>query len=158
MPVKLRYSMRPQTFPCETLRPFFFSPQKQKLKTRTKPKMTDIKLAPREYQDFAAFWLARRGGGILGDEVGLGKSFSFSLTCQTLKAQRVLLIVPKRLKPQWATELQRYEPGEVIVRDLDTYIIVEVYNPTLTRVYYLAHYEQFQFDADNKTPKAITES
>lgn len=117
-----------------------------------------MKLQPRKYQDFAAFWLARRGGGILGDEVGLGKSLSFSLTCQLLKAQRVLLIVPKRLKLQWASELQKYEAGQVHVHDLGTCLEVQVYNPILIRTYILAHYEQFQFDTDDKIPKPIAQS
>ncbi len=115
-------------------------------------------LQPRRYQDFAAYWLARRGGGILGDEVGLGKTFTASLACQILKAKKVLIIAPKRLLLQWAQELQKYEAGQVHVHDLGTHFEVEVYNPSLVRTYVLTNYEKFQFENGSKTPKASAQS
>ena len=102
---------------------------------------------PRKYQWAGAYFLARREGALLGDEVGLGKTATAILACIEIKAGAVLLIVPLRHKAFWVQEIIKVE--QAMSRMPITITTEEtVYGPLVRvgahRVYTLAHYEQFR--------------
>ena len=111
----------------------------------------------KKYQHFGAAYLALRNGAILGDEAGLGKTFTAISAVQTIKATEVLIVCPLSLKYWWAQEIEASEVGTVTIQQNPAgvgYWVVEVADPArgskLIRRYTLAHYEQFQ---DGKTTK-----
>ncbi|MEM1941220.1 MAG: helicase-related protein, partial [Candidatus Caldarchaeum sp.] len=75
-----------------------------------------------EFQKLAVsqliFLLEKRGGALLGDVVGLGKTFTASAVARTLFEQRgyaALVICPPALMPMWESYLHRFLiPGKVI--------------------------------------------
>ncbi|MEM1941223.1 MAG: phospholipase D-like domain-containing protein, partial [Candidatus Caldarchaeum sp.] len=75
-----------------------------------------------EFQKLAVsqliFLLEKRGGALLGDVVGLGKTFTASAVARTLFEQRgyaTLVICPPALMPMWESYLHRFLiPGKVI--------------------------------------------
>ncbi|MBU1621778.1 MAG: hypothetical protein KJ604_20170 [Gammaproteobacteria bacterium] len=104
---------------------------------------------PRQYQRLGAYFLARRRGALLGDEVGLGKTATSILACRLIKARRVLVIAPLRHKEFWCREIIKVERG--VARDpIVTAVEYTECGPRVIvgeRIYDIAHYEQFR-DSD----------
>lgn len=77
-----------------------------------KPKAYELAVPPREYQRLAADWILRTEKGILGDDLGLGKTCSaicaFAGGGDSLPAVVVTLT---HLQRQWQAELLRFTPG-----------------------------------------------
>lgn len=72
----------------------------------------DLKIAgePREHQVVVPSWLAARGGLLLGDEIGTGKTIS-ALCCVRLPdALPATIVVPPHLIRHWGTFLARWLP------------------------------------------------
>ena len=97
------------------------------------------------YQSNAIEWMSKREqttddfkGGILADEVGLGKTIMMTGTLLKNPKANTLIILPKSLILQWKTELQKYTdildvhiPNNDIL-DMNT-------NPSISRVHIVSH-------------------
>jgi transcription termination factor 2 len=59
-------------------------------------------------------------GGILADEVGLGKTLQTIALIDKHRLENTLIIVPKSLQTQWLSEFQKFLPSQKIKTDLDT--------------------------------------
>lgn len=71
----------------------------------------ELALPPREYQRFAANLLEVRGGLLLADDLGLGKTVS--AICGMAKGENLpcLVVCPTHLPRQWEREIHRFAPG-----------------------------------------------
>lgn len=49
-----------------------------------------------------------RGGGLIGDDRGLGKTLQAIVLANSIRARRVLAIVPGKARLQWAAEIRRW--------------------------------------------------
>lgn len=61
-----------------------------------------------DYQKADLDYVLARGGGILGDQPGLGKTPTAIAFCNALEAYRVLVIVPASLRLQWAAKIKEW--------------------------------------------------
>lgn len=70
------------------------------------------KLPPGEelwpYQRAALDYLLARGGGIAGQQPGLGKTSISLAFCNEIEARRVLVIVPASVRIQWGEQIKRW--------------------------------------------------
>jgi SNF2 family DNA or RNA helicase len=71
----------------------------------------DVAKTPREYQLQALQLIRTRGRIILGDDVGLGKTFTSLLTTTLPGALPVVVVPPTHLPRRWVTELQEAFPS-----------------------------------------------
>lgn len=110
------------------------------------------KLTPRIYQKVGTQFLATRNG-ILADRVGLGKTATAlwaALAVQENRTLRVLIIMPKNLKAQWALEIDRverstYPTGNISIEyDVQAQVVKVRGHREAPREYHLAHYQQFE--------------
>ena len=60
------------------------------------------------YQKASLDYVLKRGGGILGDQPGLGKTPTSIAFCNEREAHRVLVIVPASLRLQWAAKIKEW--------------------------------------------------
>lgn len=60
------------------------------------------------YQKASFDYILKRGGGILGDQPGLGKTPISLAYCNHIEAQRILVIVPASLRIQWETKIKEW--------------------------------------------------
>jgi SWI/SNF-related matrix-associated actin-dependent regulator of chromatin subfamily A-like protein 1 len=91
------------------------------------------------YQKATLDYLLKRGGGINGDQPGLGKTPTSIAFCNEVEAQRVLVIVPASLRIQW---------GEVI-KEWSTIprVKVSVMLNKKDGIHPTAHYQIMSYDA-----------
>lgn len=81
--------------------------------------MATLTVTPHEYQEEGIKWmldkeLSNKKGGILADEVGLGKTIqSIGLICNN-KLPATLILVPKSLLNQWCDEFKKFARGVTI--------------------------------------------
>lgn len=61
-----------------------------------------------DYQRAALDYVLERGGGILGQQPGLGKTPTAIAFCNEREAYRVLVIVPASLRLQWAEKIKQW--------------------------------------------------
>lgn len=61
-----------------------------------------------DYQKATLDYLLARGGGINGDQPGLGKTPTSIAYCNEREAQRVLVIVPASVRLQWADRIREW--------------------------------------------------
>jgi SNF2 family DNA or RNA helicase len=74
---------------------------------------TDIPLYG--YQKVGAAWLVRVGSGILGDQVGLGKTPQVLSVAEATGANKILVFCPSVLKHQWFMECAKFVPHRKVV-------------------------------------------
>jgi len=98
------------------------------------------------YQLAAVKWMSDRetdpgadfNGGILADEVGLGKTIMMTGVLLKNPKPNTMIILPKSLIMQWKTELEKYTSKlEIVIPEND--IIVENENPDISRVHLVSH-------------------
>src|SRR3990167_3023384 len=74
---------------------------------------TSLPLFP--YQLKGAEFLHRIGSGLLGDEMGLGKSVQALAVCELADAKKVLIFCPSSIKWQWKEEIEKFMPDSSVV-------------------------------------------
>lgn len=84
-----------------------------------KPGKYNLRLPPREYQRVAADWMLRTGEGLLGDQVGLGKTCSAICAMASGKPLPCLVVCPTHIQTQWRREIEKFAP------DLRAHIITK---------------------------------
>jgi len=76
-------------------------------------------IVPHDYQNMAVRWAAETGRGILGQDVGLGKTFIAILLARLRKqqgrAKRPMVVVPKSVATNWAEEVESLFPGSRVL-------------------------------------------
>lgn len=76
-------------------------------------------IIPHHYQNQAVRWAAETGRGILGQDVGLGKTFIGILLAkirrQEGRAKRPMVVVPKSVATNWAEEVESLIPGSRVL-------------------------------------------
>ena len=76
-------------------------------------------ITPHDYQNQAVRWAAETGRGILGQDVGLGKTFIAILLAklrrQQGKSKRPMVVVPKSVATNWAEETETLFPGSKVL-------------------------------------------
>jgi len=76
-------------------------------------------VVPHDFQNQAVRWAAETGRGILGQDVGLGKTFIAILLARLRKqqglARRPMVVVPKSVATNWAEEIETLIPGSRVL-------------------------------------------
>jgi SNF2 family DNA or RNA helicase len=92
-----------------------------------------------DYQKATLDYLLARGGGINGDQPGLGKTPTSIAFCNAIEAYRVLVIVPASIRIQW----------EERIREWSTIPNVKVATMLKTKdgIHPTAHYQVISYDA-----------
>ena len=76
-------------------------------------------IIPHAFQNQAVRWAAETGRGILGQDVGLGKTFIAILLARLRKqqgtAKRPMVVVPKSVATNWAEEVETLFPGSKVL-------------------------------------------
>ncbi len=92
-----------------------------------------------DYQKATLDFLLERGGGINGDQPGLGKTPTSIAYCNEREAQRVLVIVPASVRLQWAEQIKAWStiPGVKVSTMLK---VKDGIHPT-------AHYQIISYEA-----------
>jgi SNF2 family DNA or RNA helicase/ribosome modulation factor len=105
-----------------------------------------------DYQGATLDYLLARGGGIDGDQPGLGKTPTAITFCNEIEAQRVLVIVPASVRIQWGERIREWSTiprvnANVMLR------VKDGIHPT-------AHYQVLSYDAARNPAiiKAIAKS
>jgi SWI/SNF-related matrix-associated actin-dependent regulator 1 of chromatin subfamily A len=92
-----------------------------------------------DYQKATLDYLLERGGGINGDQPGLGKTPTSIAYCNEREAQRVLVIVPASVRLQWAERIKEWSTIPMV--KVSTMLKVkDGIHPT-------AHYQIVSYDA-----------
>jgi SNF2 family DNA or RNA helicase len=81
------------------------------LANRTKPPAFDLAVPPRDYQRLAAGMLLARGGLLLSDDVGTGKTVSAICTFTDPRTLPVTVVTLTHLPRQWEAEIHRFAPN-----------------------------------------------
>lgn len=94
------------------------------------------------YQKATLDYLLRRGGGINGDQPGLGKTPTSIAYCNEVEAVRVLVIVPASLRLQWASKIREWStiPN----------VLVSVMLNVKDGIHPTAHYQVISYDSARK--------
>lgn len=81
------------------------------LTSRVPPSHVELAVPAREYQLFAATMLETRGGLLLADDVGLGKTVS--AICAMVKPANLpaVVVCPAHMPDQWAAYIARFAPS-----------------------------------------------
>jgi SNF2 family DNA or RNA helicase len=90
---------------------------------------------PREYQSLAASLYLAKGGLLLADEVGLGKTVSAIATLTDKRALPALVVVKAHLPKQWEAEIKRFIPS-AWVHTVET---VKAYKLPIADVYLISY-------------------
>ncbi len=80
------------------------------LANRRPPDDFDLALPPREYQRVVPSMLQLKGGLLLGDDVGLGKTVSAICSMARSSNLPVLVVTLTHLPQQWADEIKKFAP------------------------------------------------
>lgn len=64
------------------------------------------------FQKASVEYVLRRGGGLIGDQPGLGKTPAAITFANEIKAKRVLVICPASIRLQWATRIREWSTME----------------------------------------------
>lgn len=83
--------------------------------------LDSLKMDPYPFQKIGAAFLVSKKRGIVGDEMGLGKSFqAIAATNELLqekKVTKILIIPPASLKYQWQNEIEKFSDYKAIIID-----------------------------------------
>lgn len=74
------------------------------------PRKYDTNIPLRDYQRLGADWIERSGYGILGDDIGLGKTATAIGAIATGEHLPAIVVTLTHLTKQWQRELQRFAP------------------------------------------------
>lgn len=117
--------------------------------------MDDFHLEPFPYQKVGISFLVSNRRGVIGDEMGLGKSFQAIGAAHVLhqrgEAKRVLVICPSSLKYQWAEEVEKFTDHKALVIDgtpkkrEKLYALYEQTEP----LFCISNYEMVRSDLDH---------
>lgn len=67
-----------------------------------------------DFQRVGVRFLIRARRAILADDMGLGKTVQAIITCEELRAKRVLVLCPNTLKGNWAEEVGKWVPDRSV--------------------------------------------
>jgi SNF2 family DNA or RNA helicase len=84
-----------------------------------KPSKYELRIPARDYQRLAADWMLRTHEGLLGDQVGLGKTCSAICAMSSGKPLPCLVVCPTHIQTQWRREIEKFAP------DLRAHIITK---------------------------------
>lgn len=76
-----------------------------------KPQKYPMALPPRDYQALAAETYLKRGGLLLADQLGLGKSITAIATFTDLRTLPALVVVQAHLQKQWQAYIAKFLPS-----------------------------------------------
>lgn len=79
------------------------------LEARTPPTQIMLAKPPRDYQNAVPLFLAVRGGLLLADDVGLGKTVS-AICCIVSKGAPAIVVCPAHMPRQWEAMLKEFAP------------------------------------------------
>jgi len=96
------------------------------------------------YQKATLDYLLRRGGGINGDQPGLGKTPTSIAYCNEVEAMRVLVIVPASLRLQWAAKIREWST----IPNVSVSVMLNVKDG----IHPTAHYQVISYDSARKPP------
>lgn len=91
------------------------------------------------YQKATLDYLLARGGGINGDQPGLGKTPTSIAFCNEVEAQRILVIVPASVRIQWGERIREWST----IPHVKTSIMLKVKDG----IHPTAHYQVISYDA-----------
>lgn len=91
------------------------------------------------YQKATLDYLLARGGGINGDQPGLGKTPTSIAFCNEVEAHRVLVIVPASVRIQWGEQIKRFST----IPNVKVSVMLKVKDG----VHPTAHYQVLSYDA-----------
>ena len=92
------------------------------------------------YQRVGANFLYQVGNGLLGDEPGMGKTPMSLAVAEKMKAKKVLIFTPSAVKYQFASEIEKFLPGNKVVV-VDGTVDKRLKLWTTEARFYLANYE-----------------
>ena len=92
-----------------------------------------------DYQKATLDYLLARGGGINGDQPGLGKTPTSIAFCNEIEAQRVLVIVPASVRIQWGERIKEWST----IPRLNVSVMLKVKDG----IHPSAHYQVISYDA-----------
>lgn len=81
------------------------------LQGRTEPGQFDLAKPPRDYQRLAGSAIPIRGGLLLADEVGTGKTISAMCPMATPGRLPAVVVIPAHLPDHWPEKLAEFAPG-----------------------------------------------
>lgn len=81
------------------------------LSRATAPEAFDLAVPAREYQKIAASMMLARGGLLLADDVGLGKTASFICALTDARTRPAVVVTLTHLPRQWRSEIEKFAPG-----------------------------------------------
>jgi len=91
------------------------------------------------YQRASFDYVMRRGGGIVGDQPGLGKTPISIAFCNAMEAHRVLVIVPASIRLQWAEKIREWST----IPNVKVSVMLNVKDG----IHPTAHYQVISYDA-----------
>lgn len=92
-----------------------------------------------DYQKATLDYLLTRGGGINGDQPGLGKTPTSIAYCNEIEAQRVLCIVPASVRIQWGSQIEAW----TTIPKCNVSVMLKVKDG----IHPTAHYQVISYDA-----------
>ena len=92
-----------------------------------------------DYQGATLDYLLARGGGINGDQPGLGKTPTSIVFCNEVEAQRVLVIVPASVRIQWGERIREWST----IPNVRVSVMLKVKDG----IHPTAHYQVLSYDA-----------
>lgn len=92
-----------------------------------------------DYQRGTLAYLLARGGGIDGDQPGLGKTPTAIVYCNARNAQRTLVIVPASVRIQWGERIREWS----IIPNVKVSVMLKVKDG----IHPTAHYQVLSYDA-----------
>lgn len=93
----------------------------------------------KHYQKATLDYLLARGGGIDGDQPGLGKTPTSLAFCNHVEAQRVLVIVPATVRTQWGYQIKEWSTIPNVK--------ISVMHNTKDGIHPTAHYQVISYNA-----------
>lgn len=101
---------------------------------------TPLPLFP--YQKVGSAFLYKIGSGLIGDEMGMGKTPMSLAVCEKAKADKVLIFAPSAVKWQWADEIAKFlKTNNSVVIEGDKKTRIKIWQGNYNYRFYIANYE-----------------